>query len=157
MFLIGNDIWETIFIGIYSCAIIEPPPFKSNNPVTSFVKIGNTSMQTRMTPNWQLTDFLVSIFVLILLFWFTYIFLVRVPYAGFYFNPTNGQVVDIYVKPNPIGLLQKGDLISQVGEISWNAYKSNPMQGFFNGIRKDQVVNIAISRNGQLLVASWPF
>lgn len=112
-------------------------------------------MQRKMTLNWQQTDLFASVFVLILLLWFTYVFFVKVPYAGFYFNPTNGEVVDVYTGTN--GLLHKGDVIKQIDNVSWNSYKSDATRRFFVGTHIGQAVHILISRNGHSLTVSWPY
>lgn len=114
-------------------------------------------MQRRMTSDRHLIDLFISFFVLGLLLWFTFVFLVRVPYAGFYFNPTNGQIVDVYVESNPTGLLKNGDVIRQIEDVSWEKYRSDVTQGFFDSIQKGQIVNISINRDGQVVTVRWPF
>jgi hypothetical protein len=114
-------------------------------------------MQRRMKLGWYSADFLFPFIVLILLVWFTYVFLVQVPYGGFYFIPTNGEVLEVYVETNPMDLLQKGDFIESVNGISWDSYKQNATQEFFNGVQGGQVVEITINRKGEKFDISWPF
>ena len=114
-------------------------------------------MQHRIASNWNRIDLSVSFLFLVLLFWFTFIFLVKVPYAGFYINPRDGQVAHIFVENDPTNLLLEGDIIRQVDNVSWESYRSNTTQGFFAGIRKGQVVDISIDRNGQVFTVKWPF
>lgn len=114
-------------------------------------------MQRGMTSHWHLSNLSVSILVLGLLLWFTFVFFVRVPYAGFYFNPTNGEVVDVYVETGSTGLLRNGDIIRRIGDTSWERYRSDATQSFFDGFRKGQYVSISILRNEQALEILWPY
>jgi signal transduction histidine kinase len=114
-------------------------------------------MQRAMTSNWHLINLSLSLLVLGLLLWFTFVFFIRVPYAGFYFNPTNGEVVDVYVETDITGFLRDGDIIRRVGDISWERYRGDATQSFFDGIQKGQFVNISIIRNEQALDILWPY
>jgi signal transduction histidine kinase len=111
-------------------------------------------MQKRMIRNWQPGNRFYSVLVLLLLFFFTYVFGFEVPFAGFYFNPTNGEVHEVYVET---GLLQTGDRIERVGEVPFSAYVNDSTLSLFEGIGPGDTVDISIIRKGEALTISWMF
>jgi hypothetical protein len=53
-------------------------------------------MQKAIPKSWRSNEILTSLTVLAFLLVFTYGLLFVAPYPGFYFNPTDGTILDIY-------------------------------------------------------------
>ena len=54
------------------------------------------AVQTILARNWRSPEALASLVVLAILLVFTFGLFFLVPYHGFYFNPSNGEVLTIY-------------------------------------------------------------
>ena len=67
-------------------------------------------MRKNIFPRWQITELPFSLLVLFILVWFTYGILFKAPYSGFDFNTSDGQVSEIFVKPEQEPSLQAGDI-----------------------------------------------
>ena len=102
-------------------------------------------------------EVLISVSVFALLAAFTYAFFVQIPYSGFYFNPGDGRVLEIYVNASPAAALHVGDILKQIGTIPWSSYKANARQPIFENIQPGQAVNIAVLRNGEPQTIPWVF
>jgi hypothetical protein len=107
--------------------------------------------------DWRFGDILLSGFVLALLLWFTYGIFVAAPYPGFFFNPPDGRVERIYVKLDPAADLQVGDILEQVGTVSWDSYRADRRQELFENVRSGQIVEITVQRNGLRLAIPWVY
>jgi signal transduction histidine kinase len=105
----------------------------------------------------QLIEMSLPWFILVLLLAYTYAFFFRVPYSGFYFNPSNGQILEIYIKSTHSAALQQGDIIEKIGSVSRADYIADSTRTFFNSVLPGQVVAIDILRNGQLVTIPWVF
>jgi signal transduction histidine kinase len=116
---------------------------------------GESGMQNRMNRNWYSSDLLLSLPVLGLLIFFTYAFF-QTPYAGFYFHPSSGEVLEIYVSPDPPDLLQTGDILNQVGDISFESYRRDSTQPLLEGVKPGDTLSISLHRNGEPVTISWP-
>src|SRR5262245_23926711 len=106
-------------------------------------------MQQSSVRNWRLNDLLLSLIVLLFLLAYTYGILFYAPYPGFYFNPTSGEVLEIY-QPDA-AVLQVGDLIRSIGPISLDDFHENKNLNIFQGIEPGQNLEIVITRNGETL------
>jgi len=107
--------------------------------------------------SWRLNEILLSLGVLGLLLAYTYAFLFWAPYSGFYFNSSNGQVLQIYAKAQPTAALVVGDVLEKIGPLPWSGYLVDANQTLFEEIQPGQVVNITVRRNGLELTVPWVF
>lgn len=114
-------------------------------------------MRKTVFQSWHPVEILLSLAVLVMLLAYTYAFLFKAPYSGFEFNSSNGQVSDIFVKTNPGATLQVGDVLEQIGPVSWSSYNVNAQQAFFKDVQLGQIVDITVLRNGSLLTIPWVF
>jgi hypothetical protein len=72
-------------------------------------------MRNTTFPNRQVTDLLLSLFVLLTLVLFTYGILYRGPYMGFQFGTGDGRVLSIFTPQE--ASLQKNDVLIKVGDV----------------------------------------
>lgn len=114
-------------------------------------------MRKTVFQSWRPTEILLSLSVLALLLTYTYSFLFKAPYSGFQFNPSNGQVLQIFVNANPGAALQVGDVLEQIGPIRWSTFKADANQGFFEKTHPGEIVDITVLRNGLPLTIPWVF
>lgn len=110
-------------------------------------------MKNSTPRTWNLTDALISSLVFLLLLAGVYALLSVAPYMGFYLHPSNGEVIDLYVDSDDG--LQMGDLVKQIGQVTWDDYKRNKYQLFFEDARPGQVYEIMIERQGKKILLSW--
>ncbi len=86
---------------------------------------------------------------------FTYGILFRAAYPGFYFNPTDGRIFDVY-GPGP-SALQVGDIIKSIGPILLEEFRADKNLQIFQGIEPGETVEIVIVRNGEVLIVAWVY
>jgi signal transduction histidine kinase len=104
------------------------------------------------------SDFIESFFsiaVLFVLLIFTFGILVAVPYSGFYFNPINGQIEGVFA--NDEALLKTGDIIEQIGDISFTQIKADRRLVVFQETIREEVIPIKVIRDGEPITVSWVF
>jgi hypothetical protein len=77
-----------------------------------------------------------------------------VPYTGFDFNPTTGEVIEFEGTPPP-GTLQRGDVLVQVGSIPWEAYNTDLRQPLIDPAEEGTLIPIRILRNGTEQQITW--
>ena len=106
---------------------------------------------------WRSAELLIPVFVLALLIRFTYGFFFEVPYSGFYFNPNDGRIVEIFEPIDSQPTLQVGDQLKQIGTVSWEAYHADRSLKFFENVQPGQVVQIIVERDGQQITIPWRF
>ncbi|MFZ5922909.1 MAG: GAF domain-containing sensor histidine kinase [Chloroflexota bacterium] len=109
-----------------------------------------SAAQTRLLP-----EILLSLSVLALLLAFTYAYIFETPYSGFYINPTDGRILEIY--QDLANALRQGDVIKQIGPVSWVDYYNNARQRFFEDVEKGQVVEITLVRDAREMTVLWGF
>src|SRR3972149_1799355 len=99
-------------------AIMQPPPFKE-------ISNRNTAMRKSVSSSQRPEEILLSAAILVLIVTFTYAYFFAAPYSGFYFNPSNGEVIDIYVPGDPASAIQKRYIIQSIGGGSLPEHKSD--------------------------------
>ena len=104
---------------------------------------------------WLLAEHSITIFVFIFLVVFTYARFFGIPYVGFTYNPSDGEVIQVFGDPSPENSLQPGDQLLQVGSISWGEYRGNARRSFVEGLKAGQVVEVQVLRDGQALTIPW--
>ena len=100
-------------------------------------------------------DIFISFVVLALLLLYTYGLLVIAPYPGFYLNPSNGEVLDVYQPQSD--KIKEGDIVERVGSISLDDFHNDKTLNFFEGVQPGQTVEIAIQRNGKSQTVEWVY
>ncbi|MBI2331816.1 MAG: hypothetical protein HYU84_06615 [Chloroflexi bacterium] len=113
----------------------------------------------RSTPpqRWQVSELLIALSVFIILLGYAYGILLVAPYSGFNFSPTNGRVDEIYVDVDSEPTLQVGDLLLQIGDVTWDQYLKDNRVAFFAGVKAGDTVEITVDRDGKEIVISWKF
>lgn len=112
-------------------------------------------MQKPSSRNWRLNDIPLSLGVFLFLLAYTYGILFLTPYPGFYFNPTNGEILTIY-EPGP-SPLQVRDVIESIGSISMDDFHKNRNLNIFQDIEPGETVEITVIRNGETLIVPWVY
>ncbi len=88
---------------------------------------------------------------------YTYATFFQVPYMGFDFNPSIGQIVDVFVEAVPGGSLQPGDRLIQIGSLTWDNFRADSRETLFDGVEVGQVVPLIVQRNAQMHTIQWVF
>ena len=114
-------------------------------------------MHKNLPHRWQVTELSFSALVLFILIWFTYGILFKAPYSGFNFNASKGQVTDIFTRPKQGPSLQSGDILIQIGPVSWADYKRDARLSFFKNSKPGEIVNIVVMRHSTRLTIPWEF
>ena len=96
-----------------------------------------------------------SLAVFVLLLFFSYGILIRAPYAGFYFNPTSEKIEGVFSKN--ASLLQTGDVVSQIGDITLKQFKTDRRLTLFDGVKTGDVIEIMVIRDGIPVTVPWEF
>jgi signal transduction histidine kinase len=113
-------------------------------------------MKNNTLQSWTPIDALVSLCAFLLLMTGTIGLLVVAPYMGFYFNPTSGAIVDIYVNDSADSL-KMDDVLKQIGDFTWRDYQTNKFLNFFEGARPGQVYEITVQRGEKETTVAWTF
>lgn len=100
-------------------------------------------------------ELLLSLAVVLVLLLYTYGILIAAPYQGFYFNPTSGVITSFYGEGTTS--LQEGDILERIGDITLKQFKADRRLVFFEGAEAEDVIEVAILRNGEPLVVQWIF
>jgi signal transduction histidine kinase len=93
--------------------------------------------------------------VLAFLLVFTYATFFQVPYVGFDFNPTNGELLDVFIASPQGAGLQPGDFIQRIGDISWDEIMASTRQPIFEGVAAGDLLPLDILREGQEISLLW--
>ena len=112
-------------------------------------------MQTTFSPKWSFSEALASLIILSFLLLFTAGLFFVVPYEGFYFNPSSGEVLEIYLAEGSNPGLKVGDLIERVGSISFETYHQSKTISFFQDIHPGESIDIVVKRNGETITVPW--
>lgn len=112
-------------------------------------------MKTISNNRSEFIESLFSLGVLFVLLIFTFGILVAAPYSGFYFNPSNGQIEFVFADDE--SLVKMGDIIEQIGDISFTQFKSDRRLVLFQEAIKGEVIQIKVIREGEPITVSWVF
>lgn len=99
-------------------------------------------------------EYLIPWLVLAFLLVFTYATFFLVPYVGFDFNPSTGEVMIVFAQ-GPAAELQVGDKILSVASVPWEVSRADPHTNLFEGVRSGVVLPLEISRDGQQISVNW--
>ncbi len=95
--------------------------------------------------------------VLVLLIAYTYAKFFALPYAGFEFNPSSGELTLVFIEPPAGDQLQVGDRLLQVGPVSWDTFQPDFRQTLFAGVAPGDQVLLEVERGGLVIPVSWTF
>lgn len=108
----------------------------------------------KLDPRYTIGIFL-SLGVLGFMLLFTHAFLYVAPYTGFYFNGTDGRIVEFYDNAAAQGTLQVGDILKEVGGVSFVAFQEDGTIYFFKGVSPGETVPVTVTRNGKDVETTW--
>lgn len=103
------------------------------------------------------TERLLPWVVLVFLLAYTYATFFRIPYVGFDFNPTNGEVLSVFVPVTPDAELQVGDRLLRLGGLTWAERRADTRRALFEPVDAGQVVLLEVDRQGSRLSFPWKF
>lgn len=99
------------------------------------------------------SEHLIAVGVFVLLLLFTYAEFFEIPYVGFSYAPDTGRVANVFDPAVGDGI-KAGDLISQIGPLSWQEFLANG-QRFFAEIKPGQTLPFVVNRDGETLQVSF--
>lgn len=109
-------------------------------------------MQKDFLHRWNITEIPLSLLVLFILLFYTYGILVRTPYTGFGYDPTDAKILGVYTD-DPA--LKVGDRLVRIGDLSWEEFHENSRLAFFENAQPGVIVEIVIQREGKELTIPW--
>jgi signal transduction histidine kinase len=86
----------------------------------------------------------------------TYVNFFNAPYPGFDFD-SDGRVDLFFDAATLDGSVRVEDRILQIGEVTWEAYRADLRQSFFDDAKPGDVVPVQIERDGQRLRVDWVY
>ncbi|MGD8455703.1 MAG: ATP-binding protein [Anaerolineales bacterium] len=78
------------------------------------------------------------------------------PFPGFFYDPSNGEVTDIFVTQDE-SQLQIGDFIYSIDSITLEEYSNDPYLQFWNDLQPGDTIPIQITREGDPLEIEWTY
>jgi len=99
----------------------------------------------------------ISLLVLAVIGFYSYVFFFKNPYPGVSFNPPQGEIVSVFVQPASGNSLQPGDFLVKVGSTPWAALRENLQQVTFGEFHAGDQVSLVVRRNGQEIPITWVF
>jgi signal transduction histidine kinase len=100
------------------------------------------------------SELILAWLVLLALFYYTYVELVRAPYIGFNYSATDGYIQDIFV-PDPAVDLREGDLLYKVNDVLFEDWRQTLPQSLFPPAPIGEHLRLEVRRGEQLLVVPW--
>jgi len=96
-----------------------------------------------------------AVLVFIIVATYTYAKFFALPYAGFVFDTTNGELRLIFTETPSEESLEPGDLLIQVGEINYQDHKNDLLATLFDKEKPGDVVQITVQRDDQNINIPW--
>ena len=100
-------------------------------------------------------EHILAVFVLAILLAYSYARIFVLPYAGFEFNPSNGEVLQVFVEEPPDAGLHVGDQLIQVGSVRWDSFDTDLRLTLINQVTPGETLPITILRDGQEITLEW--
>ena len=100
-------------------------------------------------------EHVLAVFVLAVLMAYSYAKFFVLPYAGFEFDPSNGEVIEVFTDEAPGVGLQAGDRILQVGSVRWEAFDADLRQTLINEVRPGETLPMTVWRDGGEITLEW--
>lgn len=101
----------------------------------------------------KIVEYALPWLVLAILFFYSYIEFFQHPF-GFAWHP-DGSISFVYVQQTAAPTLMVGDRIVQIGELSWDAFRSDLRKTFFEGVKTGEITAVTVERNGELITVPW--
>ena len=112
-------------------------------------------MKTRHNTLWLIIEQVLPWLVLAILLFYTYAKFFGHPY-GFRWTGPSGTIAFVF-DPQPEPTLQVGDRILQIGDVTWEQFRSDLRRTFFDGVKPGQTVPIIVERSGEIRNISWVY
>ena len=100
-------------------------------------------------------EHVLAVLVLAILMAYSYARFFVLPYAGFEFDPSNGDVIQVFAGDVSDAGLQVGDQILQVGSVRWRDYDSDLRLTLIDTLTPGEALPITILREGQEITVDW--
>jgi len=110
-------------------------------------------MKTWKSSLWLLIEQVLPWFVLAILLLYTYAKFFAHPY-GIRWSSSTGEIIYVFVK-QPEPTLHEGDQITQIGDVTWEEYRSDLRKTFFAGAQPGDIVPIRALHSGKTINVSW--
>ena len=105
--------------------------------------------------NWSFIDVTLPWLILGVLVVFIYVMFFQTPYVGFDFNPSNGEIIELFVQVQGEESLAVGDHLTQVGQLSWSTYRENPYLPLFDNTQTVDEITLVVQRGDREKVILW--
>ena len=105
---------------------------------------------------WQISELFIALAVFLILLWYTYGILFVAPYPGFSYDTNTGRILDVYSRFDQT-TLREGDVLVQVGEVTWVHFKKDSWLVLFEGTQPGEIIHITVERDGQNITIPWKF
>ncbi|OGO37342.1 MAG: hypothetical protein A2W35_02610 [Chloroflexi bacterium RBG_16_57_11] len=109
----------------------------------------------RSFDHWSFIVQISSWLVLCILLAYTYARFFQVPYLGFDFNPSNGEIIDVFVQSASGAPLYRGDRLVQIGSVTFDSYRADSRQPLFDGMGRDRILPVTVQRGDQRVTIRW--
>ena len=110
-------------------------------------------MKTRTGSLLRIAEQVLPWLVLLILFLYSYAKFFGHPY-GFRWTGSDGAIIYVFdQQPEPT--LQVDDRILQIGDVTWEQFRTNLRRTFFDGVKPGEVVPIVVDRNGEIKNIEW--
>jgi signal transduction histidine kinase len=86
---------------------------------------------------------------------FTYATFFQVPFVGFDFNPTSGELLDVFVASPSGAELRPGDILLRIDAIPWDEIMTSTRQQIFEGLAPGDLLPLDVRRDGQEIALLW--
>lgn len=111
-------------------------------------------MISKNQSHYQFQTVIISL-TFIILAAYTYAKFFVLPYSGFIFNNSNGEVRIVFVESTSQEGLKDGDLLLQIGDLSWDDFRNNLLLTLFEDKSPGDIVQITVQRGDQKLEIPW--
>jgi len=100
-------------------------------------------------------EHVLAMFVLAILLAYSYARFFVLPYAGFEFGPSNGEVIQVFSQDVSDAGLQVGDQLLQVGSVRWEAFDADLRLTLIDDVAPGETLPMTIVRDGQEINVEW--
>ena len=93
--------------------------------------------------------------MLLFLLVYTYAMFFLVPYAGFQFNVSTGEIVDIFVPQGQTPQLELGDRLASINGVSWEDYKNDLRLPLPTTLQQGQIIQLVVQGQQGVKTIAW--
>ena len=98
-----------------------------------------------------------SLVVLAIISFYTYVYFFENPYPGVSISSPQGKILTVFVQPASGDSLQSGDYLVKVGSTAWSEYLYKIQQVIFGEYQAGDPVPLVIRRDGREIPITWVF